>query len=53
MSSYEAVKDSRYKRKVDVLYVMGEKCKICGYSKVITALELHHLNPEEKDFTLG
>ena len=53
MTNYEQVRDSRHKRKLDVLYVMGEKCKICGYSKAITALELHHLNPEEKDFTLG
>jgi hypothetical protein len=32
---------------------MGEKCQCCGYDKCSSALELHHLNPEEKDFHLG
>ena len=32
---------------------MGNKCQCCGYNKLNSALELHHLNPEEKDFTLG
>lgn len=30
---------------------MGEKCQCCGYNKCITALEFHHLNPTEKDFS--
>ena len=32
---------------------MGEKCQCCGYDKCITALEFHHLNPKEKDFSFG
>lgn len=32
---------------------MGEKCQCCGYNKCITALEFHHLNSEEKDFSLS
>lgn len=31
----------------------GGKCCICGYNKYIGALEFHHLNPEEKDFSIG
>lgn len=27
----------------------GNKCQICGYDKCITALEFHHLNPEDKE----
>lgn len=50
---YEYVKNSRYNLKQRLLYVMGEKCCICGYNKCPTALEFHHKNPEEKDFTLG
>ena len=50
---YEYVKNSRHNLKQRLLYVMGEKCCICGYNKCSTALEFHHKNPEEKDFTLG
>lgn len=31
----------------------GGKCEICGYDKCISALEFHHLNPDEKDFGIG
>lgn len=32
---------------------MGEKCVCCGYRKCTDALDLHHLNPEEKEFSFG
>ena len=31
----------------------GGKCIKCGYDKCINALEFHHVNPNEKDFTLS
>ena len=31
----------------------GGKCEICGYNKCISALQFHHLNPEEKDFNIS
>ena len=31
----------------------GGKCCKCGYNKCIDALDLHHLNPTEKDFNLS
>ena len=31
----------------------GGKCEICGYNKCLGALEFHHLNPEEKEFTIS
>lgn len=31
----------------------GGKCMKCGYDKCINALEFHHMNPQEKDFTLS
>ena len=31
----------------------GGKCEICGYNKCIDALEFHHLNPNEKEFTIA
>lgn len=31
----------------------GGKCVCCGYDKYQGALEFHHLDPNEKDFTLS
>lgn len=30
----------------------GGKCEICGYNKNISALEFHHINPDEKELAL-
>ena len=51
--SYQNVKNTRTRLKERIVYVMGGECQCCGYNKVNSALELHHLNPEEKDFALG
>jgi len=29
--------------------LLGGKCQICGYDKCIAALQVHHLNPKEKE----
>ena len=31
----------------------GGKCEICGYNKCMAAFDFHHINPEEKDFTIA
>lgn len=31
----------------------GGKCQLCGYDKCIGALEFHHVNPDEKEFSLA
>ena len=31
----------------------GGKCQLCGYDKCIAALDFHHLDPEQKDFTIS
>lgn len=36
-----------------VLEEKGGKCCKCGYCKCQEALELHHLNPNEKDFSIS
>lgn len=51
--SYEIVKNFRQRLKERATYVLGDKCACCGYNKCIQALEFHHLNPNEKDFTFG
>ena len=51
--SYQNVKDYRQRLKERATYVMGEKCQYCGYNRCITALEFHHLDPNQKDFSFG
>lgn len=31
----------------------GGKCIRCGYSRCLKALEFHHLDPSQKDFTIS
>lgn len=31
----------------------GGRCQICGYDKCIDALDFHHLDPDEKDFSFS
>lgn len=31
----------------------GGKCERCGYNKCIVALDFHHLDPSQKDFTIS
>ena len=52
-SNYIHVKDFRVRIKERAVEYKGGKCIICGYCKCIKALEFHHINPKEKDFTLG
>lgn len=32
---------------------LGGSCIICGYDRCIKALEFHHINPSEKEFTIS
>lgn len=34
-------------------YKGGARCSICGYDKYIGALEFHHVNPDEKEFSFS
>ena len=51
--SYQNIKDFRQRLKERATYVLGDKCACCGYNKCIQALEFHHLNPAEKDFSFS
>lgn len=46
--SYQNIKSFRARLKERATYVLGNKCQICGYDKCISALDFHHINPEEK-----
>lgn len=49
----EAVVSWRKRTKVQLVLYKGGKCVKCGYNKCIEALQFHHLNPKEKDFTIS
>ena len=51
--SYNNVKNSRLKRKQQMIDMMGGECQICGYKKTNSALEFHHINPEEKELNFN
>lgn len=47
------VKEWRRNTKLKLIACMGNDCQICGYNKSINALEFHHLDPDQKDFTIS
>lgn len=49
----DSVIDKRRKNKIELVKYKGGKCEICGYNKCIEALEFHHFNREEKDFSIS
>lgn len=49
----DAVDKRRKLLKVKAVEYKGGLCVKCGYSKCISALEFHHLDPSQKDFALS
>lgn len=49
----ERVKLRRRRVKLKAIQYKGGKCEICGYDKYVGALDFHHKDPNEKDFTLA
>ena len=49
----EGVSKYKINKKKKLISILGGKCKLCGYNKCIGALEFHHLNPKEKEFSLS
>lgn len=43
----------RHRRKNNLIKVCGNKCCLCGYCKTNSALEFHHLIPEEKSYSIA
>lgn len=52
-SEYERVKQARIKRKEILVNILGGKCIKCGYNKCVRALDFHHIDPKEKDFSIS
>ena len=51
--SSKATSDYRRRRKLNLVRICGNKCAICGYNKCISALDFHHLNPQEKLYNIA
>lgn len=49
----QAVAKRRRKIKELAVAYKGGKCRLCGYSKYIGALDLHHIDPKTKKFGIG
>jgi transposase len=49
----EAVVRRRRKVKETLVAEAGGKCRLCGYSRCLAALEFHHLDPASKKFGLA
>jgi hypothetical protein len=48
--NYTAQQTRGLERKKKLIEITGGECCDCGYKKNISALEFHHLDPEEKSF---
>ena len=48
----ERQKRTSKERKLTLIEMSGGCCSICGYKKNYSALQFHHLNPEDKVFNL-
>ncbi len=51
-NNYENQKLRGLKRKYEAVLARGGKCERCGYDKNISALDFHHINPDEKKFEI-
>ena len=43
----------RKRSKLKLVEYKGGECERCGYNKCIDSLEFHHIDPNEKDFTIS
>jgi hypothetical protein len=49
----EYYQHKRYNIKKKLVDYKGGKCEKCGYNKSLRALQFHHLDPSQKDFTIS
>ena len=52
-TQYDHLKKFRQDRKRKLIEYKGGRCERCGYDKCIAALDFHHIDPSEKEFSLG
>lgn len=47
------VNENRRKKKIQAVEYKGGCCRICKYKRCMDALQFHHLDPSEKDFSIN
>jgi hypothetical protein len=52
-TSYESVKKYRKSKKRKCIEYKGGSCIVCGYNKCERAMDFHHLDPSQKDFSIS
>ena len=52
-ATVQSVLASDLRKKERLILVSGGKCCCCGYNKCYSALEFHHIDPQEKDFGIS
>ncbi len=52
-AKYEYVKKWHQRTKQKLIEMLGGKCRSCGYNRCSSALEFHHVDPDEKDFSIS
>lgn len=53
MTNYERVRRRRRHLKMLAVVFKGGCCEICGYRRCFQALDFHHPDPTQKDFTIS
>ena len=53
MSTYPILKEWRKNTKQKLVEALGSCCQICSYRKCNQVLELHHIDPTQKDFHMS
>ncbi len=51
--SSESVKAWRKATKQRMVAAMGGKCQCCGYDRCTESMDFHHIDPEQKEMSLG
>jgi DNA replicative helicase MCM subunit Mcm2 (Cdc46/Mcm family) len=49
----DAVQKRRETLKTKAIEYKGGKCEICNYNKCVSAMEFHHIDPNQKDFAIS
>lgn len=53
IKNYDRVKNRRQENKLKAIKYKGGKCENCGYDKCVWALDFHHINKKDKDFSIA
>ena len=51
--SRELQRQRRRNFKIKLVKLRGSKCELCGYDKSLSALDFHHVDPSQKEFTIS